>query len=80
MMARCEDYPCCGHGPSPMGDGGGCPDAQGRFKCVECGRRMPKSATSAICAKCHRKSSSQSEEDREYAEMMQSDYDERWRS
>jgi hypothetical protein len=48
----CEDYPCCGHGPAPYGDGGGCPDAQGRFNCVECGRKMPKNSTSAICAKC----------------------------
>ena len=31
----CEDYPCCGHGPPPMGDGGGCPDSEGRFNCEE---------------------------------------------
>ena len=51
-MPRCEDYPCCGHGPEPYGDGGGCPDSEGRFNCVECGRRMPRGATSAICGTC----------------------------
>lgn len=51
-MARCEDYPCCGHGPAPYGDGGGCPDAEGRFNCVECGRKLPKNARSSICTRC----------------------------
>lgn len=51
---RCEDYPCCGHGPAPLGDGGGCPDERGRFRCVLCGARMPAGATSAICGGCHR--------------------------
>lgn len=46
---HCEDYPCCGHGPAPLGDGGGCPDAQGRFNCVLCGRKLPRGATSSIC-------------------------------
>jgi len=45
-MAMCEDYPCCGHGPA------GCPDQSGRFPCSQCGRRLPKTATSSICAKC----------------------------
>jgi len=49
---RCEDYPCCGHGPPPGGDGGGCPDEQGRFNCVECGRKLPKGASSSICDRC----------------------------
>ena len=48
----CEDYPCCGHGPAPHGDGGGCPDAQGRFKCVLCAGTMPARATSSICTRC----------------------------
>lgn len=48
-MSRCEDYPCCGHGPPPLGDGGGCPDEEGRFNCVLCGNKLPKGATSAIC-------------------------------
>ena len=51
-MPRCEDFPCCGHGPAPMGDGGGCPDEQGRFNCVLCNRVMQKGATSAICEEC----------------------------
>lgn len=45
-MPRCEDYPCCGHEPN------GCPDSQGRFPCVECGRKLPKHATSSICPSC----------------------------
>lgn len=55
-MARCEDYPCCGHGPPPHGDGGGCPDSEGRFRCVLCGRKMPRNASSSICgtAACNR--------------------------
>lgn len=50
MTNRCEDYPCCGHGPVETGgDGGGCPDKSGRFNCVLCGKKLPKGATSAIC-------------------------------
>ena len=52
MSPYCEDYPCCGHGPPPMGDGGGCPDSEGRFLCVECGRLMPRGASSAVCSIC----------------------------
>ena len=48
----CEDYPCCGHEP------GDCPDAQGRMKCVECGKRQPKAATSGICPSCRRRMAS----------------------
>lgn len=51
-MPRCEDYPCCGHAPPPLGDGGGCPDAEGRFNCVLCGRKLAKHATSSICPRC----------------------------
>ena len=40
---RCEDYPCCGH---EVGD---CPDSQGRMKCVNCGKRLPKNAPSSLC-------------------------------
>lgn len=61
-MDRCEDYPCCGHGPAPMGDGGGCPDSQGRFGCVECGRKMPSGVTSSICNPCRRTPSAPDEE------------------
>ncbi len=53
-MPRCEDYPCCGHGPVPQGDGGGCPDSIGRFNCTECGRLLPRKATSSICKKCQK--------------------------
>lgn len=45
-MSTCEDYPCCGHEP------GDCPDSQGRFTCVTCGRRLPKPVPSSICARC----------------------------
>jgi hypothetical protein len=51
---RCEDYPCCGHGPAPLGDNGGCPDARGRFNCVDCGRKLPVRATSSLCTRCVR--------------------------
>lgn len=53
-MSQCEDYPCCGHGPPPLGDGGGCPDAEGRFNCVLCGGKLPKGATSSVCKRCRR--------------------------
>ena len=43
----CEDYPCCGH------EENGCPDAEGRYKCVLCGAKLPKGATSAICKAYH---------------------------
>ena len=65
-MAYCEDYPCCGHGPPPMGDGGGCPDSQGRFRCVECGARLPKRARSSICERCLTRRSRMTDDEREY--------------
>ncbi len=46
---RCEDYPCCGH------EDGDCPDSQGRFTCVGCGKRLSKDAPSSICPKCQRR-------------------------
>ena len=52
-MARCEDFPCCGH------EAGDCPtrDSKGRerWTCVECGKRLPLKATSSICARCTRR-------------------------
>jgi hypothetical protein len=45
----CEDYPCCGH------ERGDCPDSNGRFTCVECGRRLPRQAVSSICLPCQRR-------------------------
>lgn len=56
VSTRCEDYPCCGHGPPPMGDGGGCPvryiDGSERYRCTRCGRLMEEGASSAICTRC----------------------------
>jgi hypothetical protein len=53
-MARCEDYPCCGHGPPPLGDGGGCPNFDGTYNCVTCGRKLEKGARSSICDPCRK--------------------------
>lgn len=51
-MPRCEDYPCCGH------EAGDCPsrrrDGSAQWRCVECGRNLPRGATSSICARCLR--------------------------
>lgn len=71
-MAQCEDYPCCGHGPptgiSP-GDGGGCPDEDGCFDCVECGGKLPKHSPSSICTRCRNAYADMDQEDREYHDM-----------
>lgn len=49
-MARCEDYPCCGHEP------GDCPtidsDGNERWTCVGCGKLLPVNAPSSICDRC----------------------------
>ena len=49
-MARCEDFPCCGH------ESGDCPrtDSKGRqrWKCVECGKELSTRTTSSICSPC----------------------------
>jgi hypothetical protein len=59
-MNRCCDYPCCGHGPvSTGGDGGGCPDKDGRFNCVLCGVLLEKRAPSSICMDCRDRPSSE---------------------
>lgn len=47
IMARCEDYPCCGHEPN------GCPNRDGSFNCASCGKKLPKDSTSAVCTRCH---------------------------
>lgn len=53
---RCEDYPCCGHGPAPLGDGGGCPvryaDGTQRWRCAGCGSLLPENNRSALCDGC----------------------------
>jgi len=46
---RCEDYPCCGHGD------GGCPNSDGSFNCVFCGRKLPKNARSSMCSGCQKR-------------------------
>ena len=52
-MARCEDFPCCGH------EAGDCPrirkDGSEAWSCVECGKELPRKATSSICVKCQRR-------------------------
>ena len=52
-MARCEDYPCCGHEP------GDCPtydkDGNERWTCVFCGRRLPLKSSTSICRRCQRR-------------------------
>jgi LSD1 subclass zinc finger protein len=56
VSTHCEDYPCCGHGPAPQGDGGGCPtvysDGAETFRCASCRAEMPDNATSALCESC----------------------------
>lgn len=54
-MSRCEDYPCCGHGPAPYGDSGGCPDSQGHFNCCECSVKLDRGAASAMCGACRKR-------------------------
>jgi hypothetical protein len=55
-MARCEDYPCCGH----VGDDGPCPDfdpetgKQLNMKCT-CGASVPLGSRFSICAGCLRR-------------------------
>lgn len=47
-MARCEDFPCCGHGE------GGCPNSDGTFNCCTCGSKLPKNSRSSMCKACLR--------------------------
>ena len=54
-MAHCEDYPCCGHGPVPQGDGGGCPRDTGAgqvWPCSSCGADLAIGASSSLCGGC----------------------------
>jgi len=67
-MARCEDFPCCGH------ESGCCPDydengKQLNMKCT-CGATVPLGSRSSICDGCM---SRLSREDGDYPEY---DYDE----
>ena len=51
---RCEDYPYCGHGPTPYGD-----DSEPKRGCAAktllCGKRLAKDAPSAIRGGCVRR-------------------------
>jgi hypothetical protein len=67
---KCEDYPCCGHGPAPLGDDGGCPDEDGRFDCVLCHSKLPKNARSSICTTCHKRRANMDPGEREYQDML----------
>ena len=52
-MSRCEDFPCCGH-VDPDGSSY-CPDEDGRFRCCDCGAKLPLNALSSLCNQCLRK-------------------------
>lgn len=76
---QCEDYPCCGHGPAPYGDDGGCPvmftDGTMRYYCsAKCGKLLSTDATSSLCIDCT-KSIYDADGEGEYREMMQEEYD-----
>jgi len=51
-MARCEDYPCCGH------EDGECPSRDRRgnlvYRCT-CGARLPRDSRSSLCPGCLRR-------------------------
>ncbi len=48
-MARCEDFPCCGHAQDP----GGCVDYSRINTCKDCGRQFhPDSLTENYCYVC----------------------------
>lgn len=51
-MARCEDFPCCGH------ESGCCPDYDGAGRQLNmictCGARLPISSRYSICETCMR--------------------------
>lgn len=50
-MARCEDYPCCGH---TQGDP--CPERNAKgdivMRCCMCNKRLAKGSRSSICTTC----------------------------
>lgn len=76
-MARCEDWPCCGH------EAGCCPDydpdtgEQLNMKCV-CGATLPLNSRSSLCNTCLRRMAIEDGEfpdydDEEYADDMDTD-------
>lgn len=55
VLKACEDFPCCGHEPLPMG-APGCPPTntdglQVGMRCI-CGAFVPSSSSSSLCRKC----------------------------
>lgn len=48
-MARCEDFPCCGH------ELNGCPSEDGTYPCCICYGPLPKNARSSICVSCQKR-------------------------
>jgi len=80
-MSRCEDYPCCGHGPptgiSP-GDGGGCPDEDGCFDCVECGGKLPNNSPSSICRSCRDDMARRDPEEQEWHDLQRENDERRY--
>ena len=73
-MARCEDWPCCGH------ESGCCPDydaetgAQLNMVCT-CGARLPITARYSICDACMRRPEpGEGLEDYDYDEPYDYDY------
>ncbi len=51
-MARCEDFPCCGHYDEDNKYDSWCPDDDGRFPCAGCKTLLEKGATSSLCRRC----------------------------
>lgn len=48
-MARCEDFPCCGHGSDP----GGCPDFSRLNTCKGCRTKFhPDDLSYDYCYRC----------------------------
>ena len=69
-MARCEDWPCCGH------EAGCCPDfdesgRQLNMRCT-CGAEVPLSSRSSLCESCLRRGS---EEDGDWDDHYREDDD-----
>ena len=50
-MARCEDFPCCGHYDEGTYNSW-CPNEDGLFPCSNCGAHLPLGRTSSLCANC----------------------------
>jgi hypothetical protein len=69
-MARCEDFPCCGHEP------GCCPsfddDGNQLDMVCTCGARLPVTNRYSICDSCMR---SDDEDDGYYEESDEDDFD-----